>query len=48
MAEEFEKKITWLRENTGKYIIVTVPIEEEVTRNDKNGEKKTKNISYRL
>ena len=39
--EEFFKKLTCLGENTKKYkkyITFTVPIENEVTRIDKNGE----------
>ena len=36
LAEEFEKQFTSLGENTEKYIIFTVSIEEEVTRIDKN------------
>ena len=46
LAEEFKKQFTCLGENTEKYITFTVPIEKEVTRTDKNGEKITKNISY--
>ena len=38
MAEESEKKITCLGENTEKYITFTVPKEKKVTRTDKNGE----------
>ena len=48
LAEEFEKQVTSLGENTEKYIIFTVSIEEEVTRIDKNWEKITKNIYYIL
>ena len=44
LAEEF----TCLGENTEKYITFTVPIENEVTRIDKNGEEITKNIPYIL
>ena len=33
-----KKQFTCLGENTEKYITVTVPIEKEVTRNDKNGD----------
>ena len=40
--------MTCLGENTEKYITFTVPIEKEVTRIDKNGEKITKNIGYIL
>ena len=38
--------MTCLGENIEKYF--TVPIEREATRNDKNGEEVTKNISYIL
>ena len=48
LAEEFEKQFTCLGENTKKYITFSVEIEKEATRNDKNGEKITKNIVYRL
>ena len=48
LAEEFKKQFTCLGENTEKYITVTVPVEKEVTRIDKNGEEITKNISYIL
>ena len=46
LAEAFEKKFTCLGENTEKYITFTVPIEKEVTRIDKNGDKTIKNVSY--
>ena len=48
LEEEFKKQFTSLGENTGKYITFTVPIENEITRIDKNGEEITKNISYAL
>ena len=48
LAEEFKKQFTYLGGNTKKYITFTVPIEIEVTRNDKNGEEIAKNISYML
>ena len=48
LAEEFIKQFSCLEENTKKYITFTVPIEKEVTRIDKNGEKVTKNISHIL
>ena len=48
LAEEFKKQFTCLEENTEKYITLTVSIEKEVTRIDKNGEEITKNISYIL
>ena len=37
-----------LRENTERFITFSVPIENWVTRIDKNGEENTKIISYRL
>ena len=39
LGEEFKKAITCLGENNEKYITLTVPIEKEVTRTVKNGEK---------
>ena len=45
MVEEFKKQFTCLGENTGKYKIFIVPIENEVAKIDKNGEGITKNIS---
>ena len=48
IIKEFKKQFTCLKENTEKYIILTVPIVKEVTRNDKNGEKLTKNIIFIL
>ena len=48
LAERFKKQFISLGEYTEKYIIFTVPIEKEVTRTDKIGEKITKNISYAL
>ena len=41
-------KNIFLEKNTEKYLTFTVPIEKEVTRINKNGEKTTKNISYIL
>ena len=48
MAEESKKQCTCLVENSEKYITFTVPIEQEITRIDKNGEEITKNMSYML
>ena len=47
-AEEFKEQFTCLGDNTEKYITLTVPIEKEITRIDKNGAKITKNKSYTL
>ena len=47
-AEELEKQLTCLGENTEKYITFTVSIEKKVTRIDKNGKGITKKIFYRL
>ena len=38
LAQEFKKQLACLGENTEKYITVTVPIEKEVSKIDKNGE----------
>ena len=46
--EEFKKQFSSLEESTEIYIIVTVPIENEVTRINKNREEVTKHISYIL
>ena len=48
LAEEFEKQFTCLGENIERYITFTVPVENEVTRINKNGEEVTKNIPYIL
>ena len=48
LAEEFEKQFTCVGEKTEKYITFTVSIEKEVTKTNKNEERITKNISYRL
>ena len=48
LAEEFEGKFTCLGENTEKYITFSVPIEKEVKKIGKNGEKATKAISCKL
>ena len=45
LAEKFLKKLMCLGGNTEKYITFPIPIEKEVTRIDKNGEK-IKNIFY--
>ena len=46
LAEEFKKQFTCLGENTEKYLTLTVPVEKEVTRIDKNGEEIRKNILH--
>ena len=43
VVEEFDRQYTCLGENNEKYIIFSAPIEKEVTRIGKNGEKKCKN-----
>ena len=45
---EFEQQLACLGENTGKCINFSVPIGEETTKTDKNGEEITKNMSYIL
>ena len=47
LAEEPEEKSNHFVENTEKYIIFLIPIENEVTRIDKYREGITKTISYR-
>ena len=47
LTEEFKTQFTCLGENTEKYITFTVPIENEFTRIDKDGEE-IKKISYIL
>ena len=42
------KELTFLGENTEKYITLTVPIEKLVTRIHKNWEEITKDVSYIL
>ena len=39
LAEEFKKEITCLGENTEKYLTFTVPLENRVTKVDKNEKK---------
>ena len=47
LAAEFKKQFTCLGENTEKNITFTVPIEQEVTRIDRNGEEiEKKNILH--
>ena len=46
--EEFKKQFSSFEESTEIYITVTVPIENEVTRINKNREEVTKHISYIL
>ena len=45
LAEELKKQFTSLGKNTEIYIAFTVPIEQEVTKIDKNVEEIIKNIS---
>ena len=48
LAEKFVKQFTCLVENNEKYITFTVPIEKEVTRIDKNGEKIIKKTNVQI
>ena len=48
LAEKFKKQFTCLVENIEKYLTFINPIENEVTRIDKNGKEILKNISYIL
>ena len=42
LAKEFKEQFSCLGENTGKYVTFSVPIEKEVTRNEKDGKKSQK------
>ena len=42
LAEEFKKQFTCSEENTEKCITFTVPVDKEVTRTNKNGNKKSR------
>ena len=42
LAEEFKKQFTCSGENTEKCITFTVPVDKEVTRTNKNGNKKSR------
>ena len=48
LAIEFKEKFNCLREDTKKGISFSFPLEEEVTRIDKNREEILKTISYKL
>ena len=48
MAGEFKRQFTCVRKNNEKHITFWVPIEKEVTRIDKNGEKIIENVCYIL
>ena len=44
LAEEFEREFECLGENTEKYITFLVPIKKEITKKDKDGNDKVKEI----
>ena len=48
LAEEFEGEFECLGENTEKYITFSVPIKNEITKKDKNGNDKITKISYKI
>ena len=48
LAEEFEVEFECLGENAEKYITFSVPIKEEITKIDKNGNDKITKISYKI
>ena len=48
LAEEFEGDFECLGENTEKYITFSVPIKEEITKKDKNGNDKITKISCKI
>ena len=48
LAEDFKKQFACLRENAEIYITLAVPIENEVTRIDKNEVETTKNLKIQM
>ena len=48
LANEFEEQFEFLGENTEKYQTFSVPIEEEVTKINKVGNKSVVTISYKI
>ena len=48
LAEEFEGEFECLGENTEKYITFSIPIKEEITKKDKNGNVTIMKISYKI
>ena len=48
LVEEFEGEFECLGENTEKYITFSVPIKKEITKKDKDGNDKTRKISYKI
>ena len=48
VPEEFQGEITCLGENSEKYINVSVPVEKDLKRIDKNGEEITETKSSKL
>ena len=48
LAEEFEGDFECLGANTEKYITFSVPIKEEITKKDKNGNDKITKISCKI
>ena len=48
LPEEFQGEVTCLGENSEKYINVSVPVEKDLKRIDKNGEEITETKSSKL
>ena len=48
LAEEFEGEFEYLGENTEKYITLSIPIKNKITKKDKNGNDKITKISYKI
>ena len=48
LAEEFEGEFECLGENTEKYITFSVPIKNEITKKDKDGNDKITKVSYKI
>ena len=48
LAKEFEGQFECLGENTEKHITFSIPINEKIIENDKDNNKKTETIPYKL
>ena len=48
LVNEFGGKFECLEENTENYITFSVPIEKEITKNDKHGNESAITISYKI
>ena len=48
LADKFEREFECLGKTTEKYITFSVPIQNEITKKDKDGNDKTTKISYKI